>query len=143
MNEAGITSEQSDHLLSLSIKQSEKIAPIIEAQATNPPGMPRLLISRLERMTNRDLITAMLHYETPIMTKKGMLSRSIELGKGLDEKWLDKHFAEETRGYVVQAKTQEGKGGYKLSEQGIIKTELRMKELIEDSGNGSKESEGN
>ena len=108
-----------------------------QAIAHSSGKIPENLIPKLDQMTNRDLVSALLFYESPVLTKKGMLSRSIELGRSLPPDWLDKTFARDMEGLIVKTETDDKKPAFKLSDQGRYKTEIRMKELM--SGNAKVE----
>lgn len=95
----------------------------------SPSVFPGELVSKLSSMTPTDIVTTLLYYKGPILTKSELLSQSAELGKELEPNWLDKNFARDTKGLVTQTKTTDGKPGYKLSDQGNYKTRLRIEEL--------------
>jgi hypothetical protein len=135
IKEIGMSNEQLESVLKLATNQLNSTHTVQTDSVREVPPQYKAaispdLIGKLDSMSNRDLVMALLYYEGPVMTKKEMLSQSIEWGKSIAPLWLDKKFSEDMGDLVVKTKGVDASPGYKLSNQGRYKANLRMNELI-------------
>jgi hypothetical protein len=130
--EVGISEQQLEKLIKEAAakfgqERDERPSDVEESQVE--AGLPERLLAKVGNLTNREFVAALLLHEKPVMTKKEMISRSIEIGRALSPQWMDKHFAEETKGLLVPTKNKEGMNAYRLSDQGRIKTRSVLSDL--------------
>jgi hypothetical protein len=103
------------------------VGPRAPLQAT-AQSTPSEIIANLSKFSNRELIGLILYYEVRDMSKQEIVATSVEWGRLLPEQWMDKKFAESTKGLVVPVETENGRA-FRLSAQGRLEIEAKVKEL--------------